>query len=132
MNPVALLLGGGWRYLAGAALLVGGYAWLTSAAYERGVHHARGVWAARVAADAAASALAAAKLTGIRQSQSDAADTAHARRAQSYAARRAPITQEVIRYVATPAAALACPDLRGVQLGTGSIAAANAALAAAR
>ena len=132
MNPIALLLGGAWRYLAGAALLLGGYSWLTTAAYDRGVRHERGLWSARAASTAAATAAATATLTAARASRSAAADADHARRAQSYAARQAPITQEVIRYVATPTAALACPDVRGVQLGTAAITAANAALAAAR
>jgi hypothetical protein len=132
MNPVALLLGGGWRYLAGAALLVGGYAWLTTTAYDRGIHHERGVWTTGAAVDAAASAGIAATLSALRQSRSVAADSNHARRVQSYAVQQAPITREVIHYVATPAAAVACPDLRGVQLGTAAIAAANAALAATR
>ncbi len=132
MNPVALLLGGGWRYLAGAALLIGGYTWMTTAAYDRGARHERGIWTARAANVAAASAAAAARLAAIRETRAAAADSNHVRRAQNYATQHAPITHEVIRYVATPAAALVCPDVRGVQLGTAAIAAANAALAAAR
>jgi|GEM_PF-3592744 len=130
MNPVALLIGGDGRYLAGAVLPVGGYAWLTPATYDRGIHHERGVWITRAAADAAASATVAAMLSALRQSRSVAADSKNARRVQNYAVQRAPISREVIHYVATPAAAVACPDLREVQLGTAAIAAANAALAA--
>lgn len=132
MNPVALLFGGGWRYLVGAAVVLGGYAWLTTAAYDRGTYHERNIWTARVAHEASASAVTAATLAAAQQARAQAADSDHARRAQSYAAQQAPITREVIHYVATPAAALACPDVRGVQLGTAAIAAANAALAATR
>ncbi len=132
MNPVALLLGGGWRYLAGAAVLFAGYAWLTTAAYNRGAYHERAVWTARTTSAAAGSATAAAALAAARQTRSEVADTGHARRAQNYAVSQAPITHEVIRYVATPAAAITCLDVRGVQLGTAAIDAADAALAAPR
>jgi len=125
---IALILGGGWRYLAAAVLVIGGYAWLTNAAFQRGVRQERAGWEAR----AHLAATAAAGIAVQRQSHAAAADTAHAARAAVYAHRQAPITQEVIHYVATPAAAVDCPDLRGVRIGAAAIAAANAATAAAR
>ncbi len=125
---IALLLGGGWRYVIGAGLVIGGYAWLTTAAYQRGVQHERAGWDARARVAAAATLATAVQ----RQSHAAAAATAHAARATDYARREAPITQEVIHYVATPSAAVDCPDLRGVRIGAAAIAAANVATAAPR
>ena len=119
---------GAWRYLAGVVLAFAAAGWLTVAAYRHGVAAERTRWTLRTAMfDAARAADAAA-----RQTRAAAADRAATARADSYAHARAPVTQEVIRYVATPAAATACPDMRGVQLGQAAIDAANAATAAAR
>ena len=126
MTAVLLFLAGKWRYLAAAVLLAGAYGWVTSQAYRRGVAHAEAACqaaAARAAADTAARAAA-------NAAQAAGADAARAHRSAAYARRRAPIAQEVIRYVQTPAAAARCPDLRGVQLGQAAIDAANAAAAA--
>ena len=126
MNPVALLLGGGWKYLAAVAAAAGGWLWLTTAAYNRGVAHERAAWTVRSAAAAAEAATQA----QARQAARDLALRDAAARAGRYAAIHARLTNEVIRYVATPGAAAACPDAAGVRLGAAAIDTANLALAA--
>lgn len=80
---------------------------------------------------AAAEAHAAA-LRAQRAQAAAAALAAGAERDRLYALARAPLTNKVIRYVATPAAAVPCPDPDGLRLGQAAIDAANAATAAAR
>jgi len=123
-----MLASGLWRYLVGSVLMLALTGWLVSAAYRRGVSSERAQWTLRTATLERASAAAAA----ARASRAVAAERTAAARADAYAHLRAPITQEVIHYVATPAAAAVCPDLHGVQLGQAAIDAANAATAAAR
>lgn len=129
MSAAALLLLR--RYgapLALAALLIALLAWGNHAAEQRGARAERALWQARmVRATAVAQAQAQA-----RAAARDAAFAATAERARRYAAARRPIEHEVIRYVQSPAAHVACPDADGVRLGSAAIAAANAALAAAR
>jgi hypothetical protein len=126
LNPIAMVVAGAWRWIA-AALLVGGLLlWIAMSAYRHGAAHERAAWEAR----AANAATRAAKDTQTRQTTKDTAQSTATRRADTYARTRAPLTREVIRYVQTPAAAVACPDPAGVRVGAAAIAAANAAIAA--
>jgi len=117
-----------WKPLAAGVLAVGVLVWFNHAAEQRGAIAERRIWQARESRAVAA----AVTLALARNAQRDVALTAAASRARRYADRRAPITQEVIRYVQTSAAAVACPDAAGVRIGQASIDAANKAVAAAR
>lgn len=117
-----------WKPLIAGLVVVAALAWLNHAAELRGASAERHIWQARdrrAMADAVTLAL-------VRTAQRDAALTAAASRARRYADNRTPISHEVIRYVQTPAAAVACPDAAGVRIGQASIDAANKATAAAR
>ena len=126
LNPVALVVAGAWRWILGVLLAGALGVWIALAAYRHGVDHERATWTAR----AAQATARAATDSHVRALAKDGAQRAASHRAESYARTRMPIAREVIRYVQTPAAAVACPDVAGVRVGTAAIAAANAALAA--
>ncbi len=115
-----------WRLLAGGVVVTALVLWLCNAAWHRGAAHEAAAWTARVAAAEADRRNAERRL----QTAVDTAATARAGRDAAYAAARAATAEKVTSYVATPAAAVPCPDGVGVRLGTAAIAAANAALAA--
>lgn len=119
---IAWFLRGGWQYLAAIGIVVGAYYW----AHHRGVMEERGVWEKKEIA----AVKEAAKATAAMQAAVDQAEIANAQRDAAYALAREPNTREVVRYVKSKPAALPCPDPDGVRLGTASIDAANAALAA--
>ena len=119
---VAWFLRAGWKYLAVIAIVTGAYYW----AHHRGAMEERAVWERKEIADVKE----AAKATAAMQAAVDQAEIANAQRDAAYALAREPNTREVIRYVKTKSAALPCPDPDGVRLGTASIEAANAAIAA--
>ncbi len=115
-----------WRFLAGGAVISALALWLCNAAWHRGAAHETAVWTARVAVAEAGRRDAERRM----QTAVESAATARAGRDAAYAAARAATAEKVTSYVATPAAAVPCPDDIGVRLGTAAIAAANAALAA--
>lgn len=125
--------------IAGLARAVPGWVWGALAAalalFLWGNHREasgrtaeRARWERRVAA---AEAEAAALRAQRAQAVADAV-AARAERDRLYTLARTPVTNEVIRYVATPAAAVPCPDADGLRLGQAAIDAANAATRAAR
>lgn len=119
---IAWFLRAGWKYLAVIAIVGGAYYW----AHHRGAMEERAKWEKKEIA----AVKEAARLTVAMQAAVDEAEIAKAQAATAYALAREPNTREVIRYVKTKSAALPCPDSDGVRLGTASIEAANAALAA--
>ncbi len=129
MNLLGIVASPFAPYIAGGAAvaLIGGILWVDIGAYNRGAAHERLAWqatAAKAVTDAQALALE-------RQLRANDAATAKAERDRVYALARTPITNEVTRYVQTPAGAAVCVDADGVRLGSAAIAAANAATAAA-
>jgi hypothetical protein len=119
-------MAGAWRWIVGIALAGGLLLWVATSAYRHGINHERAAWTARAAHAAARAAIDA----HVRQQAKDGALAAATRRADAFARTRAPFAREVIRYVQSPAAAVACPDPAGVRIGAAAIAAANAAIAA--
>lgn len=117
-----------WKPLVAGLVALAALVWFNHAAEQRGTIAERQVWQAREGrAVAAAVAQSVARAT-----QREAALASAATRAAHYAATRARLAQEVIRYVQTPAAAVACPDAAGVRIAQAGIDAANAATAATR
>lgn len=117
-----------WKPLAAGVLAIAALVWFNHAAEQRGALAERQIWQARAARATAAAIAEAQKRTSDRE----AALVAASARARRYAEAHRPIAQEVIRYVQSPAAAIACPDAAGVHIGQASIDAANTAIAAAR
>ncbi|HPU14468.1 MAG TPA: hypothetical protein PK808_00140 [Polymorphobacter sp.] len=127
----ALLLGWllrHWKPLAAGLVAIAALVWFNHAAEQRGALTERRIWQVRTARAAAVAVAQAQARAAVRE----AALVAASERARRYGARRLPITQEVTRYVQSPAAAIACPDAAGVHIGQASIDAANAAVASTR